>query len=126
MYAQLTANLTKTLLAPAARPVLPAGTILNVNYGATTFSSSGAPNGDCTAAGDFSWVFTRLVSNSSARDVETCGSTRLPAETTVVDSGCFASVTVMNASTKADVDAATQALVLDRLTPSGLLTCFNN
>ena len=70
VYAQLTANLTATLLAPAARPVLPVGTILNVNYGTTTFSSSGAPNGDCTAAGDFSWVFTRLVSNSSARDVQ--------------------------------------------------------
>ncbi|KAM5538873.1 hypothetical protein V8D89_007595 [Ganoderma adspersum] len=124
LYATLTANFTRTLLCPSARPILPAGVTLNVNYGATTFSS-GQPNGDCVNPSDFQWVFTRLLKNSSAVDVATCGSATLPDETTVVDAGCFASVTVMNASMKADVGADVQAVVLERLAPSGLLTCFS-
>ncbi|KAI0370897.1 sure-like protein [Pilatotrama ljubarskyi] len=124
IYATLTTTLTEALLSPAARPILPPGITLNVNYGSTTFSSSGAPSGDCTSASDFRWVFTRILPSSSATDVETCGSTKLPDEGTVVRAGCFASVSVMNASTKADVDAAMQAAVLTRLEPSGLLTCF--
>ena len=106
--------------------MLPAGTILNVNYAGTTFASSGAPNGGCASASDFRWVFTRLVKNASAVDAPTaCGGARLPDEGTVVGAGCFASVTVMNASTKADVAAGVQAQVLARLTPAGLLTCFD-
>ncbi|KAI0696407.1 sure-like protein [Cerioporus squamosus] len=124
IYAELTTNFTKTLLAPAARPVLPPGVTLNVNYAATTFTSSGTPNGDCASASDFTWVFTRLVKSSTAVDVEDCGSTRLPDEDTVVGSGCFASVTVMDATSKSDVSASVQAQVLQRLQPSGLLTCF--
>ena len=124
LYAALTTNFTETLLAPAARPFLPPGVILNVNYAATTFTSSGTPNGDCASASDFKWVFTRLVQDLSAIDVEDCGSTLLPDEGTVVRSGCFASVTVMNATTKSDVSASVQAQVLQRLQPSGLLTCF--
>ncbi|KAI0334145.1 sure-like protein [Cubamyces sp. BRFM 1775] len=126
IYARLTTNFTATLLSsPGAGPVLPPGITLNVNYGSTTFSSSGTPNGDCSSAGDFTWVFTRILQNDSEMDVETCGSTHLPDETTVVHAGCFASVSVMNASTKADVDAATQGAVLARLQPSGLLSCFD-
>ncbi|KAI8972587.1 sure-like protein [Trametes punicea] len=125
IYARLTSNFTSTLLSSPIRPILPPGITLNVNYGSTTFSSSGTPNGDCASADDFTWVFTRIIANNSATDVETCGSTHLPAETTVVQSGCFASVSVMNATTKADVDAATQGAVLARLQPSGLLSCFD-
>ncbi|KAJ8472946.1 hypothetical protein ONZ51_g8184 [Trametes cubensis] len=126
IYARLTANFTSILLSsPNAGPVLPPGITLNVNYGSTTFSSSGVPNGDCASANDFTWVFTRILQNDGEIDVETCGSTRLPDETTVVHAGCFASVSVMNASTKADVDAATQGVVLARLQPSGLLSCFD-
>ena len=59
-------------------------------------------------------------------DVETCLTDRLPTESSVVDTttggGCFVSVSVMNATTKADVDADTQAFVLNRLL--GLLTCL--
>ncbi|KAI0744779.1 sure-like protein [Earliella scabrosa] len=121
LYAALTTNFTRTLLTPAARPVLPAGTIVNVNFASTHF-----PNGACTSASDFRWIFTRLVQDSSAVDVNTCGTTRLPDEGTVVRAGCFASVTVMNATTKSDVSAGVQAQVLQRLTPSGLLTCFDD
>ncbi|OSD03715.1 sure-like protein [Trametes coccinea BRFM310] len=125
IYASLTTNFTSTLFSSTLRPVVPPGTTLNVNYGSTTFSSSGAPNGNCTSPEDFTWVFTRIIANASATDVETCGSTHLPDETSVVRSGCFASVSVMNATTKADVDAAAQAAVLQRLQPSGLLACFD-
>ncbi|CDO70418.1 hypothetical protein BN946_scf184999.g59 [Trametes cinnabarina] len=125
VYATLTTNFTTALLSSARSPVLPLGTTLNVNFGSTTFSSSGIPNGDCASASDFTWVFTRIIANASATDVETCGTIHLPDETTVVRSGCFASVSVMNATTKADVDAASQAAVLERLQPSGLLSCFN-
>lgn len=127
IYAALTTNLTSILLtSPVLGPILPQGITLNVNFGSTTFSSSGAPSGDCTAASDFQWVFTRILPPSSGtKDAQTCGSTVLPDERTVVDAGCFASVSVMNASTKADVDAATQGVVLQKLTPSGLLSCFD-
>lgn len=71
-------------------------------------------------------MFTRINSPSANTvDVETCGRTVLPAESTVVGAGCFASVSVMNATTKADVDASVQGAVLGRLSPSGLLSCFN-
>ncbi|OJT14729.1 Acid phosphatase [Trametes pubescens] len=128
IYATLTTNLTSILLGTnhVANPILPAGITLNVNFGRTTFSSSGVPSGDCAAAGDFQWVFTRILpAGAGTKDVQTCGSTVLPDERTVVDAGCFASVSVMDASTKADVDAATQGVVLQRLAPSGLLSCFD-
>lgn len=120
LYASLVAKFTRALLTPTARPVLPANTTLNVNLAAT--SGSG-----CTNASNFEFVFTRLISNSSAVDVVTCGSSRLPDETTVVRSGgCFVSVTVIDANTKKDVDAATQAVVLNRLQQNLTLSCFTN
>ena len=120
LYAAMTANFTRTLLAPDARPIVPAGTIVNVNYAAARF-----PDGACTSASDFKYVFTRLYRNTGEEDVATCGSTALPDERAVIGAGCFASVTVMNATTKGDVSADVQALVLERLTPSGILTCFD-
>lgn len=113
-YAKLTTTLTQALLASSARPVLPAGVTLNVNFPST----SGCPD-----AGSFSFVLTRLVKDSSATDVETCGTDHLPVETTVVEGGgCFVSVTVLNATSKADVSAETQGAVLDRL--GGFFACL--
>jgi len=58
-------------------------------------------------------------------DVQTCGSTRLPVETTVVNTrGCFVSVTVIDAATKKDVNATTQAFVLNRL--GSFFLCFTS
>ncbi|OCH88511.1 sure-like protein [Obba rivulosa] len=112
-YASLTTSLTSALLASSARPVLPAGVTLNVNFPSTS---------SCPDASDFSFVLTRLVTDSSATDVETCGTDHLPVESTAVREGCFVTVTVLNATSKADVDAATQGAVLDRL--SGFLSCL--
>ncbi|OBZ74623.1 putative kinetochore protein SPC25 [Grifola frondosa] len=97
-----------------ALPLLPPGVTLNVNYPAVT--------GGCTAVSDFKWVLTRLqVTN--AVDVETCGSNKLPKDQAVVEAdGCYISVSVVNATTKMDVDAATQGAVYDRL--SGMWSCI--
>ncbi|KZT69465.1 sure-like protein [Daedalea quercina L-15889] len=86
-------------------------------YPATAFSGdTGAQNG-CSDASDYEWVFSRNVADSSATDYETCGSTTLPTESSVVDtSGCYASVSVLNATTKTDVDATIQGEVYSRLT----------
>ncbi|KAJ7079768.1 sure-like protein [Mycena belliarum] len=114
IYSQLSVTLLKTLLASSG-PILPAGIALNVNYPSTS---------SCTSAAAFKFVLTRINSNSGATDVQTCGTTHLPTESSVVaKSGCFASVSVFNASTKGDVNPATQAVVLAKL--SSLLTCSN-
>ncbi|KAK7014052.1 hypothetical protein VNI00_019451 [Paramarasmius palmivorus] len=114
VYASLTTTFVNTLLGAGCDPILPKGISVNVNYPSTA---------NCSSSEDFKWVFSRINADSSATDVETCGSTHLPAESAVVaHAGCFSSVSVFNASTKADVDADTQAFVLNKL--SGLLTCL--
>ncbi|KAJ7619555.1 acid phosphatase [Roridomyces roridus] len=113
IYGALSVKLLNVLLASSA-PILPAGILLNVNYPATT--------GSCTSTSAFKFVLTRINSNSSAVDVQTCGTTRLPTESSVVAmSGCFASVSVMNASNKGDVNATMQGVVLNKL--ESILSC---
>lgn len=107
LYGTLTTTFTSALTSSGYAPLLPPGITLNVNYPAID---------DCPAASDYRWVFSRIVSNILATDVYTCGSTTLPSESDVVGTtGCYASVSVMDASTKLDVNASTQALVLERL-----------
>ncbi|CAL1697929.1 unnamed protein product [Somion occarium] len=118
LYAGLVAKFTKALITPAARPILQPGITLNVNLAAT--SGSG-----CTNASNFRFIFTRLVANSGATDVSTCGTTHLPDESTVTRSGgCFVTVTVIDATTKKDVNATVQGVVLNRL-QNLPFTCFN-
>ncbi|EKM52611.1 uncharacterized protein PHACADRAFT_149424 [Phanerochaete carnosa HHB-10118-sp] len=113
-YSQLTVTFVEALLASPAQPIVPVNTTININFPSTS---------GCSSVSDFNFVFTRLVVNSSATDVTTCGTDHLPDETTVVQgSGCHVSVTVIDANAKTDVDATTQAAVLDRI--SGLLTCL--
>ncbi|KAJ6482930.1 survival protein sure-like phosphatase/nucleotidase [Mycena vitilis] len=112
IYSALSVKLVNVLLASPA-PILPPGIVLNVNYPSTT---------SCTSAAAFKFVLTRINANSGATDVQTCGTTHLPTESSVIQkSGCFATVSVFNASTKSDVDAATQGIVLTKLT--SILTC---
>jgi len=125
VYAALSVKLSQQLLATPAtffEPILPKNITLNVNFGSVT---------NCTTPEPFKFVFTRIntPTNSTAPDVRTCGTDRLPTETTVVDSttGCFASVSVMDAVTKDDVDANTQAFVLRKLELGGrFLSCFTS
>ncbi|KAJ7058060.1 acid phosphatase [Mycena amicta] len=115
LYSQLSVELVNQLLSTST-PFLPAGILLNVNYPAAT--------GSCTSASAFHWVLTRVntASSSTPADVSTCGTTRLPTESSVVaKSGCFVSVSVMQASNKGDATAANQAVVLSKL--ASMLSC---
>ncbi|KAJ4481139.1 sure-like protein [Lentinula aciculospora] len=115
VFSQLSVNFVDALLA-SPPPFLPPGISINVNYPASTSSS-------CTSPSEFSFILTRIAPSNSVTDVETCGTDHLPGESSVVAmNGCFASVSVMNATTKADVDATTQAFVLNRL--GDFLSCL--
>ena len=108
--------LTNTLLS-TSRPFLPSGILLNVNYAAIV-------PGSCDTAQAFKFVLTRInnPSTGTPADVQTCGTNRLPTEESVVrGGGCFASVSVMNATTKGDADASMQSVVLGKL--GSILTC---
>ncbi|OSD03723.1 sure-like protein [Trametes coccinea BRFM310] len=110
IYSDLTTTfvnaLTTSDAARAGDALLPAGVIVNVNYAAVDA---------CPSAASYKWVFSRLVWNVFATDVETCGSKHLPEESDVVKAGCYASVSVLDAQSKLDVNASLQAQVLERL-----------
>ncbi|KAL5380509.1 hypothetical protein DPSP01_007827 [Paraphaeosphaeria sporulosa] len=116
LYATLATTLTNALLATST-PYLPASVYLNVNFPSAS--------GSCTSASNFKFVLSRVnaASGSTAADVSTCGSTRLPTESKVVGtSGCYVSVSVGNAATKGDSTSANQAVVLGKL--KGILSCL--
>lgn len=118
VYADLATKFTNRLVA-AGTPYLPDDIWVNVNFGAVSDTS-------CSSADDFQFVLTRIflaLPGITPDDVETCGSTRLPTETSVVlRSGCYASVSVGDASNKRDTNATMQAVVLDKL--GDLLACL--
>ncbi|KAF7307745.1 SurE domain-containing protein [Mycena kentingensis (nom. inval.)] len=115
VYSQLAVNLVDQILS-TAKPFLPAGTLLNVNF--PSFFNA------CSSVDDFSFVLTRINSANSSTppDVATCGTTRLPTESSVIArSGCFISVSVMLSSNKGDANSTMQGVVLGKLAP--ILTC---
>lgn len=116
LYADLALNLTNALIDSGA-PYLPDGIFLNVNFPKV--------EGDCTAAGAFNFVMSRIDPRTilSSADVDTCGGTALPTELSVVESdGCYVSVSVGQCSDKTTADAANQGIVLKKL--DSLLTCL--
>ena len=116
-YADLSTNVTQSLVA-SGKPYLASGTWLNVNFPSVSDSTCSSPAG-------FKFVLSRIYSATifTPTDVKTCGSTRLPTETTVVGTaGCYASISVGNAVTKLDATAAQQAVVLKKL--QGILSCL--
>lgn len=114
IYTSLVVKFTNQLLgASLLTPILPTGISVNVNFASIS---------SCSSASSYKWVFTRIYADSSATDVETCGSTHLSAETTAINKGCIATVSVFNATTKSDVDAATQKYVYDKVSP--ILGCL--
>lgn len=116
VYADLALNLTNTIVA-SGTPYLPDDVFLNVNMAGVT--------GDCLAAGDFKFVLSRINIPTpllSSPDVQTCGDSWLPWEKTVVDAGCYVSVSVGTCSDKTDTDSTNQQTVLDKL--ASIITCM--
>ncbi|KAF4218957.1 hypothetical protein CNMCM8980_008257 [Aspergillus fumigatiaffinis] len=107
VYAQLATKITNKIVA-SGTPYLPDQVWLNVNFPEVS--------SECAAADDFKFVLSRIFSGIiSADDVETCGSSRLPTESTVVGTdGCYVSISV-GWSDKTDAAADVQAIVLDKL-----------
>ncbi|KAF2841150.1 putative acid phosphatase [Patellaria atrata CBS 101060] len=116
VYADLALNLTSKIIA-SGKPYLPDDVFLNVNFPEVTETR-------CNNAQQFKFVASRIYPGwISPPDAATCGSTRLPQESTVVGTtGCYVSVSFGDATDKTDTEAAKQRIVLDKL--SGLLTCL--
>ncbi|KAI0378367.1 sure-like protein [Hypomontagnella monticulosa] len=117
VYAQLATQLTNAVLA-SGKPYLPADVYLNVNFPKV--------EGACTDPSKFKWVLSRVNPGIfSDRDVETCGSDRLPTESSVIDAGnCQISVSVGDATDKTTAPAEKQAVVLKKL--GSMLTCLQD
>jgi 5'-nucleotidase len=117
IYAGAATRLAEAVLAAGA-PYLPAGTALNVNFPAA------GPGTACASADAFEFVLSRVhFVFGLPVDVKTCGSSSLPTESSVVGTdGCYASVSVFDASNKLDAGKSEQAAVLAKL--SGFLTCL--
>lgn len=115
IYAALAANFTELVL-DSGTPYLPDGVYLNVNFPEAGDGTA------CVSAKDFRFVLSRIMTAVpvvTPDDVETCGTNRLPTETSVVGTdGCFVSVSVGNAASKSDSDAEKQKVVLDKLGPN--------
>ncbi|KAF7161351.1 hypothetical protein CNMCM5623_006965 [Aspergillus felis] len=111
VYAQLATKITNKIVA-SGTPYLPNHVWLNVNFPEVST--------ECASADDFKFVLSRIFSGLlSADDVETCGSSRLPTESTVVGTdGCYVSISV-GWSDKTDAAADVQAIVLDKLVVKG-------
>ncbi|PPQ98482.1 hypothetical protein CVT26_013883 [Gymnopilus dilepis] len=111
IYTSLVLKFLSVLLA-TPKPYLPSGVSVNVNFASTS---------SCSSASDYKFVLTR-ISSSSTPNVNTCGSSTLPTESSAITEGCIATVSVFNAATKADSNSTEQAFVLNKLT--SLLTCL--
>ena len=120
VYADLSTNVTQTLLA-SGTPYLPKEIWLNVNYPAVS-------SGTCDNVADFKFVLSRIypaIPIVTPKDVGTCDNGgRLPTETSVVQtsSGCYASISVGEATWKTDANATAQQVVLNKL--SSILSCL--
>ncbi|KAF8592470.1 sure-like protein [Ramaria rubella] len=113
-YAAVAVTLVEALVA-SGKPFLLPNTSLNVNFPSAT--------GPCTAPSAYTFVLTRILANPNVTDVFTCGTDHLPTESSIIDSTttCQSTVSVFNVTGKADVDAATQEFVLNKL--QNILTC---
>ncbi|KAJ3479955.1 hypothetical protein NLI96_g8702 [Meripilus lineatus] len=118
-YASLTTTFVNTFLSsPSAS--LPPNTIISVNYPPLHNRSN------CARKEDVKWVFTRTFPTIWRADMDICGNNgKLPTESEVVgyDEGCYASVSVLSATSKMDAGKEAQQEVLKTLGSLGFV-CF--
>ncbi|KAK3994319.1 survival protein sure-like phosphatase/nucleotidase [Cladorrhinum sp. PSN332] len=115
VYAQLAGKIVDAVI-KSGKPYLPEDVFLNVNFPKV--------EGECTDATKFKFVLSRInLGWFSAPDTNTCGTTRLPIDMSVVNtSGCYVSISVGDANDKTTAPAEKQAVVLNKL--KSLLTCL--
>lgn len=115
-YADLALNVT-TRIVESGTPYLPRGVFLNVNFPEVTESK-------CNTLNQFKFILTRINWGVFSKpDVNWCGSERLPTETEVIlQSGCYASISVGDAEDKTTADRKKQEQVLAKLKP--ILSCL--
>ncbi|KAI0689373.1 survival protein sure-like phosphatase/nucleotidase [Cytidiella melzeri] len=121
-YASLSITFLRALFAQPATypPLLPKSVVLNVNFPPLSTTCPGATN-------SIRWTLTRalpavVILGWTEKDVEICGNGgRLPTEANVMarTDGCYATVSVLDASTKTDANAYIQADLLQRLRELG-------
>lgn len=101
------------LVMTASTPYAPKDVIVSVNYPKV--------DGGCTAP---KYVLSRVnvATIFSGKDINTCGSDRLPDEGAVLDAGCYASVSVLDANKKSTADKEAYAVVKAKL--GHMLTCL--
>ncbi|PAV14943.1 acid phosphatase [Pyrrhoderma noxium] len=124
VFASLGATLVEQLInstASASSPtLLPSDVVLNINY-----SPASSARG-CTSPSSYIYILTRIFSSTifTPSDVSWCGSSRLPTESHVIglDTGCYASISVMDPNTKTDASKQKQQEVLEIL--GTLLSCL--
>lgn len=110
VYAELATILTNEII-KSGKPYLPEGVFLNVNF----------PNvkGKCQSASDFKFVMSRInpaFPLFSKKDVDWCGSKRLPTEWNVLKHGhCQISVSVGDMTDLTTASAKQQKVVLESL-----------
>lgn len=115
VYADLATHVTERII-QAGTPYLPGGVYLNVNFPKVSDS-------ECSGKNEVKYVLSRIFDTLDEDDVETCGSKKLPSETSVVHSdGCYASISVGLAETKKDANSTLQAEVLHKL--GDLVSCL--
>ncbi|TCD60817.1 hypothetical protein EIP91_009486 [Steccherinum ochraceum] len=123
VYSALTTKFVQTLFKGAAGSrLVPKGTIVNVNYPALDFSEGSL----CSRPEDVMWVFARLFKAGLLdHDINTCSNNnKLPDGAAVVESGCYASVVVLNSATKLQAGTDAQNSVLSSLNDLGW-TCWS-
>lgn len=115
VYADLATKLTNKVI-ESGKPYLPQDVFLNVNFPHV--------KGNCQDVSKFKFVLSRINPGTfSSRDVDWCGSTRLPTEHHVLDKdGCYVSISVGDAKDKTTASADAQDVVLDKL--RDILTCL--
>jgi 5'/3'-nucleotidase SurE len=119
VYADLALNVTTTII-NSGTPYLPANAFLNVNFPTVE-------EGRCDNINDYKYIFTRINTGlASSRDVDWCGSTRLPWETDVIllkGKECYVTISPGDATDKSTFnDVAIQQQIINKLKP--ILSCL--